>query len=388
MDKKDFLPTREKVSGDNKNIIFLMTYAIVLIVALLNMNATMSFLSWVLAILNPFVIGLIIAFIINIIMTQLETRVFKFLDKPKFKIWHRIKRGVCLALSLILIIIALTAIVFFIGPHIWQSAQLLSENFPGYVSYLQQLTNDILAHFNLTAADLGSFSINWNDVFGKVTEFIANVSPGVLTLATSFTSAVFNFFMGVIFAIYLLTGKEKLIRDCKRLIYAYAPRKKADKALEIGRQANEIFTSFVVGQLTEAIILGTMYFIGTSIFRMPYSPLISTLMAICSLIPIFGPIIGAVPSVFILLMVDPNMAVIFVVMAVVFQQIEGNFIYPRVVGSSVGLPGIWVLFSILVGGSLMGGFGMIIAVPFTSLFYALLKKSVYNHLKNKDIDIT
>lgn len=374
--------------GENyRHIIFLITYAIVLTVALLNMNATMSFLGWVFTILNPFIMGLIIAFVINIIMSRLETRVFGFLDKPQFKIWQKIKRGVCLVLSFLLVICAVTALVFIIGPHFLQSAQILSENFPGYITYLQQLTNNLLAQFNLTAADLGDFAINWNNFFGKATEFIANVSPGVLTVATSFTSAVFNFFMGIIFAIYLLTGKETLISQSKRALYAFVPRDKADKVLDIGRQANEIFTNFVVGQLTEAVILGTMYFIGTSIFRMPYSPLISTLMAVCSLIPIFGPIIGAAPSAFILLMVDPNMAVIFVVMAVVFQQIEGNFIYPRVVGNSVGLPGIWVLFSILVGGSLMGGFGMIIAVPFASLFYSLFRKSVRTNLKNKNIVI-
>lgn len=214
------------------------------------------------------------------------------------------------------------------------------------------------------------------------------MSPGVITFASGFTSAIFNFFMGLIFAVYLLIGKEKLILDFKRLLYAYLPEKKVDSFLSVGDMTNSIFTSFVVGQLTEAVILGTMYFIGTSIFRMPYAPLISVLMAICSLIPMFGPIIGAVPSAFILLMVSPNLAIIFVVMAVVFQQIEGNFIYPRVVGSSVGLPGIWVLFAILVGGSLLGGFGMILAVPVASVFYALLKKSVGDRLraKNKTVE--
>lgn len=153
----------------------------------------------------------------------------------------------------------------------------------------------MLAYFDLNAADLGIFAINWKDLFNKAADFLANVSPGVITFASGFTSAIFNFFMGLIFAVYLLIGKEKLILDFKRLLYAYLPEKKVDSFLSVGDMTNSIFTSFVVGQLTEAVILGTMYFIGTSIFRMPYAPLISVLMAICSLIPMFGPIIGAVP---------------------------------------------------------------------------------------------
>lgn len=387
MKKNDFLPNRENTGGENRNTIFLITYAIVLIVALLNMNATMSFLGWVFAILNPFIIGLVIAFVINIIMTKLETNVFKFLDKPKFKLWHKMKRGVCLALSFLLIILVFTALIFFIGPQLAESIRVLSSNIPSYINYLQQLTNDLLAHFDMTAADLGIFAINWKDVFTKAADFLANVSPGVLTFASGFTSAIFNFFMGLIFAIYLLTGKEKLILDFKRLLYAYLPESKVNTFLNVGDMTNSIFTSFVVGQLTEAVILGTMYFIGTSIFRMPYAPLISVIMAVCSLIPMFGPIIGAVPSAFILLMVNPNLAIIFVVMAVVFQQIEGNFIYPRVVGSSVGLPGIWVLFAILVGDSLLGGFGMILAVPVASVLYALVKKSIGDRLRRKNMRI-
>lgn len=387
MQKKDFLPNRENTGGENRNAIFLVTYAIVLIVALLNMNATMSFLGWVFAILNPFLIGLVIAFVINIIMTKLETNVFKFLDKPKFKLWHKMKRGVCLTLSFLLIILVITALLFFIGPQLADSVRTLSNNIPSYISYLQELTNDVLAYFDLSADELGIFAINWRDVFTKAADFLANVSPGVITFASGFTSAVFNFFMGLIFAVYLLTGKEKLILNFKRLLYAYLPESKVNTFLSVGDMTNSIFTGFVVGQLTEAVILGTMYFIGTSIFRMPYAPLISVLMAVCSLIPMFGPIIGAVPSAFILLMVNPNLAIIFVVMAVVFQQIEGNFIYPRVVGSSVGLPGIWVLFAILVGGSLLGGFGMILAVPVASVLYALLKKSVGDRLRSKNMRI-
>lgn len=385
MDKKDFLVSQNG-GHDTKHTIFLITYTVVLVVALLNLNDTMSFIGWVYSLLTPFIIGLVIAFIINIIMSRLETKAFAFLDKPKYKIWHRIKRGVCMTLSFLLIILVIALLVYFIGPQLAKSLQTLSDNIPMYISYVQYLTNTVLGWFNMTTADLGQFAINWNEVFNNLTGFVANISPGVLTFATGFTSAIFNFFMGLIFAVYLLLGKEKLLRSTKNLVRAYLPTDKVSTVLGVSKKANSIFTSFVVGQLTEAVILGTMYFIGTSIFRMPYVPLISTLMAVCSLIPMFGPIIGVVASAFLLLMVDINMAIIFIIMAIVFQQIEGNFIYPRVVGSSVGLPAIWVLFAILVGGSLGGTFGMILAVPTASLIYTLLRDSVRKRLKDKGFE--
>lgn len=291
-----------------------------------------------------------------------------------------------MTLSFLLIILVIALLVYFIGPQLAKSLQTLSDNIPMYISYVQYLTNTVLGWFNMTTADLGQFAINWNEVFNNLTGFVANISPGVLTFATGFTSAIFNFFMGLIFAVYLLLGKEKLLRSTKNLVRAYLPTDKVSTVLGVSKKANSIFTSFVVGQLTEAVILGTMYFIGTSIFRMPYVPLISTLMAVCSLIPMFGPIIGVVASAFLLLMVDINMAIIFIIMAIVFQQIEGNFIYPRVVGSSVGLPAIWVLFAILVGGSLGGTFGMILAVPTASLIYTLLRDSVRKRLKDKGFE--
>ena len=374
---------KKRVNTETKNIIFIITYSIVLAVALFNMNTTMSLLGWLLQMLSPFLTGLIVAFIINIIMKYLENKAFRFLNKPKFKLWEKLKRPVCMMLSFLIIILVIVAVVLFVGPQLTQSLRLLSGNMPVYISYLQNMTATVLGWFNLSVEDLGSFAINFSDLFGKISSILANISPRVLNFATGFTSALFNFFMGLIFAIYLLLGKEKLLRDLELTTKAVLPTQKFVTARNIAIKANSIFTSFVVGQLTEAIILGAMYFIGTTIFRMPYAPLISTLMAACSLVPMFGPIIGAIPSAFILLMVSPNLAIIFVIMAIVFQQIEGNFIYPKVVGDSVGLPGIWVLFSILIGGSLFGALGMILSVPFASLIYALIREFVYNKLKEK-----
>lgn len=385
MDKKDFIPTKENIKNEGKRSIFLVTYAVILIVAFLNMHQTLSLAGRILSILNPFIIGLIIAFIINIIMSHLE-KALSFLQKTRFKsIWKKISRGVCLVLSFMIVAAVITALMFFIVPQIAKSISQLSSNMPGYVEFLQRFTNDLLARFNLSNSDVG-LSLDWNDIIEKATSFVASISPGVVSFATNFTAAVFNFIMGLIFSIYLLSGKEKLIANLKKVIYAYLPRAGAERIIGIGHEANRIFTSFVTGQFTDAIILGVMYFIVTGLFRMPYGPLISTLMAFCSLIPMFGPIIGTAASAFILLMTDLKTAIIFVVWAIILQQVEGNIIYPRVVGSSVGLPGILVLFSILVGGSLLGPIGMIVAVPSASLLYTIIKKDVNTRVKEKNRD--
>ncbi len=385
MDKKSNNTSKNTVSRETKHTVFLITYSIVLAVALLNMNSTMSLLGWLLSIASPFLTGLIVAFVINIIMTRLETKVFIFLDKPNYKLWQKIKRPVCMFLSFLIIVLSFAAIIGFIAPQISQSIQMLSANMPIYSSFLQNFTNNILGWFNLSIEDFGSFLISWDSLFEKFSSLIANISPSVLNFATGFTSAIFDFFMGIIFAIYLLLGKEKILKNIDRATQAYLPNDKYSSVKRISNKANFIFTSFVVGQLTDAVILGVMYFIGTSVFRMPYAPLIATIMAIASLIPIFGPIIGAIPSAFILLMVNPSLAIIFIIMAIVFQQIESNIIYPKVVGDSVGLPGVWVLFAILVGGSLFGALGMVLSVPFASLIYSLLREDVNARINSRKI---
>lgn len=384
-DPRGILPSKKDMDTVPKGTIFLLTYAVILIVALLNMNTTMSFIGWLLAMFTPFFIGLCIAFILNIIVMQLENRVFAFLNKPKYKLWPRVRRMTCLVLAILFVLLIIAALLFFIVPQLISSFEMLARNIPSYVTYLQNLTYQILDQLKISSDQLDSFALDWNSMLARAGNWVANVSPQIFTVASGFTNGMFNFFMGVIFAMYLLLSKEKLLFSFKKVLYAFLPKKAIHHFYDIAGLANRTFTNFVVGQLTEAVILGAMYFIGTSIFRMPYAPLISSLMAVCSLIPLFGPILGTVPSAFILLMVDPKLAIIFVVMAIVFQQVEGNFIYPRVVGNSIGLPGMWVLLSLLVGGYLIGGVGMILAVPVASVLYSIFRTTVNRRLKERQI---
>lgn len=384
---KGIFPTKKDIDSVPKRTLFIVTYAVILIVALLNMNATMSFIGWLIAMFTPFFIGLCIAFVLNIIIMRLENQVFKFLNKPKYKLWRKIKRVVCLVISMLLVILVISALLFFIVPQLMQSFEMLARNIPSYVSYLQNLTYWIADRIHFSELGLDSLALDWNSMLAKAGDWVVNASPQVFSFASGLTSVMFNFFMGVVFAVYLLLNKESLLYDLKRVLHAFLPRHRIGRVYEVADLANKTFTNFIVGQLTEAVILGTMYFIGTGIFRMPYAPLISTLMAVCSLIPLFGPLLGIIPSALILLMVDPKLAIIFVVMAIIFQQIEGNFIYPKVVGNSIGLPGMWVLLALLIGGYLFGGIGMILAVPVCSVIYSIFRATVSKRLEERNINL-
>ena len=214
---------------------------------------------------------------------------------------------------------------------------------------------------------------------------IGKISPDIINITIGVTSAVFNFVMSLIFALYLLLGKEKLLRNVKMLCRAYLKRKTVVKMRYFAKVTKFTFTKFTVGQLMETVILGTLYFAFTSFTGMPYPALIAVLMAIGGVIPVIGPLITTIPSVLIVLMAGGiNQALWFVLMAVIIQQVESNIIYPKVIGESIGLPGIWVLLAVLVGGSIGGMLGMLIAVPAASVVYTLLSKDVRDRLKAKN----
>ena len=191
--------------------------------------------------------------------------------------------------------------------------------------------------------------------------------------------------MGIAFSVYMLAQKEKLCRQLRKIVLAFLPHKKAEYLIAAGKLSNKIFARFVTGQLTEAVIIGVLCFFGMSIFSMPYAALISTIVGCTSLIPIFGAFFGTAVGAFLLLMIDPMTAVWFVLFIIILQQVESNVIYPRVVGNSVGLPGIWVLFTVLVGGGIFGIFGMLVGIPIASVAYCLFKDAVSSRLKRQSI---
>ncbi len=230
---------------------------------------------------------------------------------------------------------------------------------------------------------LQNIELDWKSIVQMVQNSAGDVLSSTVTAASSVVGAIVNFFLGIVFAFYVLVQKEKLGRQGRKLLYAFLPEKQAEKVLSVCSLSYKTFASFLSGQCLEAVIVGTLFFISMSIFQFPYALIISVLIAFMAFIPIFGAVIGCVIGAFLILMIDPIRAIWFVVLFLVMQQIEGNLIYPHVVGNSVGLPSIWVLAAVTLGGSLMGFAGMLICIPLCSVVYALASKAVNDRLAKK-----
>ena len=237
---------------------------------------------------------------------------------------------------------------------------------------------------------LSSISINWDSVLSNVMNFLSIGTKGIINggigAISGFFSGITNFFIGFVFSVYVLFQKEKLASQCKKLMYVCMPESRADKIIEVLRLTNTTFSNFLSGQCLEACILGTMFVITLSILRMPYALLIGIIIAVTALIPIVGAFIGCIVGVILIMMTSPIKALIFIGVFLILQQIEGNLIYPHVVGSSVGLPGIWVLVAVTIGGNLFGIMGMLTFIPISSVCYALLRTYVNRKVEEKEID--
>jgi len=268
----------------------------------------------------------------------------------------------------------IAAIITFIVPQVSESVNTLIDKLPGYIDSFNTLVVQGLAFFGLPAALWNDLTIQWDELWGQFGGLVINSVPEIFNVTKSVTTGIVNIIMGIVISIYLLADKEKLLALKDKLIYAYIRKDRADFIQDVSITANQVFHGFIAGQLTEAFILGTLCTIGLAILQIPYALLIGVLVGMTSVIPVFGAFLGAVPSGFILLVVNPFYCLIFVIYIVVLQQIETNLIYPRVVGSSVGLSGLWVLIGMIIGGSLFGILGTILGIPTFAVIYAVFRK--------------
>lgn len=375
-----------------KRMMFLIVFVIVLVYAVFHLKEVIGLINTGISMISSFLAGIVIAFILNIILKLFEEKVFKGLNQKNNKIWEKCRRGVCILLSIIVITLFLVFVLFLIVPEVVSSLNKLIQSAPGYIKetslFLMNLVNDLKLPEDVRK-QIESFFLNldWNKIISMVTTVTGNLAGSLINAIVGITSGAFSFLMSIIFAIYMLASKEKLILNVKRLVYAFLPKKTAVKVISVGSLANNIFAKFVAGQCTEALILGSLCYLGMSILRLDYALLISVLIAISGLVPIFGAYIAAVLGGLLLLLVNPVSALIFLIFYVILQNIEGNLIYPKVVGNSVGLPGIWVMLSLIVMGSIFGFVGLLIAVPTFSVIYSVIREMAFNRLKNKKITI-
>lgn len=386
----------EMLNGDKlgktftKRMMFLIVFVIVLGYAVFNLNQVFNIINTGLGMISSFLVGLIIAFVLNIIMKLFEEKVFRGLNQKNNKIWEKCRRGVCILLTFVTVSLFLGFVLFLIIPEVASSLNKLILSAPIYIKkssiFIVNFVNDLKLPDDVTQ-QVQSFFINldWNKVITHLTTFTGNLAGSIINITLGITSGAFSFFMSIIFSIYMLASKEKLILNVKRLVYAFLPKKTAVKIVSVGSLANNIFARFVAGQCTEAIILGSLCYLGMSILRLDYALLISVVIAVFSLVPIFGAFIAAGLGVLLLLLVKPISALVFLIFYVILQNIEGNLIYPKVVGNSVGLPGIWVMLSLMIMGSMFGFVGMLIAVPTFSVIYSVLRSTAFNKLNKKNI---
>ena len=366
-----------------KDIIIIISYIALVIFALVNFSKIIAFLGKVISIFSPFLLGIILAFVLNVLNNFIEKKIFGKI-KPS-KVWNKVKRPLCITLSLILVFLTIFFVMNLLIPQLKNSASLFTDTLPAY-------KEDIIGILN--KFDIDESTVNkvgeYLDNFGKViTDYIKGNSKDVITVTTEVATSVVNIIskgiITLVFAIYMIAQKETLSRQINKVMKAYLKPKTINKINTVGTLANKTFSNFVTGQCLEALIFGSLVFVGMLIFRFPYASTIGVLLGFTALIPIFGAFIGTAIGFILIMMVSPVKAILFVVFIIVLQQIEGNLIYPRVVGKSIGLPGMWVLLSVTVGGSIGGILGMLIATPLCSLLYALFTKMVNDRLKSNKI---
>ena len=365
MDKKFF-----------RSLVLLITYAVVLVAVIVKLDAVAGWLGGVLNAFQPLIIGAVIAFILNrpcAFFARLYERALP--DRAKGA-----ARPLAAATAYLIVAVLITALVALVVPELTHSIEMFIGNLNTYAGNFQMLLDWMVAKLDLEQLanlDLSAgISDSLKDLLTGALDALTNTLPHLIGMTGVLISAVVTGVISLVFSIYMLSGAPKLTAQCRRLVLAYLPDKAARHVLTVVRLTADTFSKYVSGQMVEACILGGLCFIGMCVFRFDYAPLISVAVGVFALIPIAGAYLGAVLAVLLLVMIDPWQAVWFLVFLVALQQLEGNLIYPRVVGTSMGLPGIWVLAAVTVGGSLLGLVGMVVSVPLAAVAYTLLKQDL------------
>ena len=341
------------------------------------------------SILSPFLIGGAVAFVLRRPLARIEEYVLKLAKNKRLSFLNRVSRILSIVLTYLLFVAVMILVIFLVVPEFIRALMILVDNVEQFVKQLQRNPQEWGFVSEQLVQWIGNLQLDWNQIGNDVKNWVisgaGSVLGGTVSVVSSVVSAVTTTLMALIFSVYLLLQKETLARQSKKLIYAILPQKRAESLLEILAMTADTFSNFFSGQILEAIILGAMFFVTMTLLGFPYALVISVLIGVLALIPSFGAFIGCAVGAFLILMVDPMQALWFVAVFLVLQQIEGNLIYPKVVGNSVGLPSIWVLLAVTVGGNVMGVLGMILFIPISSVIYKLLSRWTNKRLKEKHL---
>lgn len=369
-----------------KNPYGLLAFAIVLIWALWNYNASLHLLGGLYNILLPFIIGGCMAFIVNVLMTKLEVYWRRYL---KHSVVSRFERPVCLLLSLVLIIGFLAFFVLTIVPELHASMKLLVKMLPPALAKLDAYLQQKAQELSFSPDELAFVQAQAKEIYHTLLNYLQNNKRLLLEQTVSATASLLdvltNCVIGFVAAVYCLLEKHRLVRNFKRVLFAFCSKERAAHVLHVLQTSEKIFRGFVSGQLVVALLLGVMYFVSMTLFGFPYATVISLMVAVLSLIPILGTFISALIGCFLILVAAPEKICYFIILYFVLQRVEGDLLYPKIVGKAVGLSELWVLAAVTIGASLGGIAGMIICVPLFSVLYALLAEKVKRLLEEKNL---
>lgn len=362
--------------------------SILFFVTISNLGIVLGAAKKVTDVFMPLTLGLAIAFIVNMPLKFFENKLFGKLTRKDGKIWRKLKRPICLILSLTLIFSAIIVLLSFVIPEFIKTCEKFFVALPGAMVNITATVSGWLESLHLTSI-IGPINIDWSsistwalDIIGKNQE---QITTGALGFVTGLFSSLINIILAVVFSIYILASKESLGRLMKSFIYSIMKRERAKKLISLVVLSNKAFSGFISGQCIEVLLIGILCFIGMLIFKMPYAIMVSCIIAFTAFIPVFGPFIGTAIGAFLILIESPIKALWFVVFIIILQQLESNIIYPKIMGKQVGLPGIWVLISVTIGGGLFGIIGIITSVPICSVLYTLFDRWIKRRLEERNI---
>ena len=387
---------------DRKNvriILLIITFAVVLYTAAQNLAAIYGAVATVWNVFGVVITGLAMAFVLNVPLKLFENRVFYGMSEDRRPYVRKMRRPVSLVCALVVTLGVIVILIAVIMPQLTATVAEVASQLPDYINSVVQWLRDFLSGFGITVDALEDFSVDWDKVFSDLTTYLkegsANVSESAASAGSSVVSTVtdvggsvistvMNTFLGLIVAVYVLAQKERIGHFMKRCIDAFLPHRASSAISRIASMASETFSNFVAGQFTDSCILGVLCYVCMRIFRFPYPEVISVVIGVTSLVPMVGSFIGEVIGALLILIVSPIKALLFIVMVLAIQQVDGAFIYPRIVGKSVGLPGVAVFCAVIVGGNVAGVLGSLLGVPVCALLYALLREAVDARQKRRE----
>ena len=357
------------------NIITICT-AILFFLAISNFTEVKGILSKLYSVISPFVVAFVMAFLLHTPVEWFERTVFKKV---------KCKRGLSILCTYVIAALAIAALIVAAAPQVADSVVSVGNNIPLYIHTVTGLLDKLTTQYNWDPALIETVTDTMNSAMKTLSSFVLALVPQVVNLSVSIGGFAIDMFMSVIASIYMLMTKERLIFQIKKILFSFVKEKRANRIIEIGALTNDMFSKFINGKIVDSIIIGILCFIGMMFIYSPYAILIAIIVGVTNMIPFFGPFIGAIPSILILLMVSPFDSLIFAIFVLALQQFDGNILGPKILGDSTGLAPIWVLVSITIGGGLMGFPGMIIGVPTFAVFYTLLSENMDKRLASKNI---